>query len=49
MYRTELQMENYLNNIYVEKYRITLTKFRLSSHDLAIEKDRYTNVERDLR
>ena len=49
MCRTELQMENYLNNIYVEKYRITLTKFRLSSHDLAIEKDRYTNVERDLR
>ena len=49
MYNTELKMENYLNNIYVEKYRIALTKFRLSSHDLAIETGRYTNVERDLR
>ena len=44
MYKTELKMENYLNNIYVEKYRIALTKFRLSSHDLAIETGRYTNV-----
>ena len=49
MYKTELKMENYLNNIYVEKYRIALTKFRLSSNDLAIEKGRYTNVEIDLR
>ena len=49
MYKTELKMENYHNNIYVEKYRIALTKFRLSSHDLAIETARHTNVERDLR
>ena len=49
MYKSELKMENYLNNIYVKKYKIALTKFRLSSHDLAIEKGRYTNVERDLK
>ena len=40
MYKTELKMENNRNNIYTEKYRIALTKFRLSSHDLAIEKCR---------
>ena len=49
MYKTEPKMENYLNNIYAEKYRIALRKFRLSSHDLTIETGRYTNVERDLR
>ena len=47
MYKTELKMEKYLNNIYVEKYRISLTKFRLSSDDYVIETGRYTNVERD--
>ena len=49
MYKSKLKMENYLSNIYVEKCRIANTKFRLSSHYLAIEKGRYTNAERDLR
>ena len=49
MYNTELKKVTSLDNIYVEKYRIALTKFRLSLHDLAIEKSRYTHVEKYLR
>ena len=45
MYKTELKMDNYLNNIYIEKYIIALTRLRFSSHDLAIEKGRYTNED----
>ena len=45
MYKTELKMENYLNNINVEKYRIALTKFRLSSHDLVIGLNKVDKVD----
>ena len=42
-------METYLETIHVNKFRISLSKFRLSSHDLAIEKGRYNNINRENR
>ena len=39
-------MENYLDFIKEKKYRFALTRFRLSSHDLAIERGRYENIVR---
>ena len=41
--------EPYLDFITEPKFRIALTRFRTSSHDLAIEKGRYTNVNRQDR
>ena len=38
-----------MNSIFDKKFRVSLTKFRLSSHDLAIETGRYTNMPRDQR
>ena len=35
--------------IYEKKIKTALTKFRLSSHDLAIERGRYQNTPRDER
>ena len=49
LYKRNLCMESYLNFINVDKFRIAFTKFRLSSHDLAIETGRYTNIERNLK
>ena len=42
-------METYLETIHVNKFRVSLSKFRLSSHDLAIEKGRYDNINRENR
>ena len=39
-------METYLNHIKVNKYRIELSKFRLSSHKLEIETGRHRNIPR---
>ena len=44
LYKDSLAMETCLETIYVNKFRISLSKFRLSSHDLAIEKGRYNNI-----
>ena len=41
--------EDYLDFILEKKYRIAFTKFRLSSHDLAIERGRFENIERNDR
>lgn len=38
--------ENYLNSIIENKYRIALTKFRISAHNLAIERGRFENIPR---
>lgn len=43
LYRKELIVESNLDNINVLKYKIPLTRFRLSSHDLMIEKGRHVN------
>ena len=49
LYKDSLAMETYLETILVNKFRISLSKFRLSSHDLAIEKGRYSNINRENR
>ena len=48
-YKHDFNFEKYLNFISKNKYRVALTKFRLSSHDLAIERGRYQNIERSER
>ena len=48
-YTHEFTFENYLDFITETKYKIPLTQFRLSSHELHIERGRYENVPRDER
>jgi len=49
LFKNEFIFENYLDFITIRKYRIALTRFRVSSHDLAIERGRYINVPRNER
>lgn len=42
----KFEFESYLDYIKDKRFRVALTKFRTSSHDLLIEKGRYTNVPR---
>ena len=44
-FKHHLIWEKYLLTVKANKYRVALTKFRVSSHDLAIETGRYTNTE----
>ncbi len=46
MFKTKFELEPYLHIIKQSKYRIALSKFRLSSHNLEIEQGRYYNIER---
>ena len=46
IYKQEFKMETYLDQIKVNKYRIALSKFRLSSHKLEIETGRHRNIPR---
>ena len=48
-YKHEFAFESYLDFITEKKYKIVLTRFRLSSHELHIERGRYENVPRDER
>lgn len=48
-YKHEFELENYLDFPTEKKYKIALTQFRLSSHDLAIERGRYENLSRNER
>ena len=49
-YKHEFDLENYLDCIENKiKNRIALTKFRLSSHDLAVERGRYDDTNRNDR
>ena len=45
-YKHDFLFETYLDIIPDQKYRIALTKFRLSSHNLAIERARFENIPR---
>ena len=49
IYKHEFNSEKYLNCIKTNKYRIALSKFRLSSHNLEIETGRHTNIAREDR
>jgi len=46
-FKINFTLETYLDNIPNKKHRIALSKFRLSSHTLEIERGRNTNVERE--
>ena len=46
-YKHEFIFEKYLDFIVEKKYRIALSQFRLSSHDLETERGRYADVDRD--
>ena len=48
-YKHDFQLESYLDTIHDKKFKIALKKFRLSSHDLAIERGRFENIPRDER
>ena len=48
-YKHDFAFENYLDVLKENKYRVALTRFRLSSHDLNIEQGRYDNVPRHER
>ena len=43
------ESESYLDNISERKYKIALSKFRLSSHNLEIETGRYNSIPRSER
>ena len=44
IYKQTFDLETFLKSINTNKYRISLTKFRLSAHDLAIERDRHEGI-----
>ena len=47
LYKNDFHTECYLDYINVPKYRISITKIRASSHDLEIERGRYTRPKTD--
>lgn len=48
-YKHDFNFEKYLDSIAEKKFKISLTKFRLSSHDLAVERGRFVNIPRSER
>ena len=48
-YKKEKRLEIFMTTIKDDKYRKALTKFRVSSHDLLIEKGRHLNISQDDR
>ena len=49
LYKHEFELKTYLENISKNKFRIAITKFRLSSHNLAIEQGRHEGTPVDQR
>ena len=49
LFKRKLCPEFYLSCVNVKVYRISLARFRCSSHDLYIEKGRYSNINREQR
>ena len=43
-YKSIFEMEKYLSVVDIRKYRIALSKFWCSSHDLCVESGRQQNV-----
>ena len=48
-YKTEFGIEQYLINIKNDKLRKQVTHFRLSAYKLAMEAERFQNIEREQR
>ena len=48
-FKHNFNLEGYLDVIQENKFKIALSRFRLSSHSLEIERGRYTNVPREDR
>ena len=48
-FKNTFELEPYLDFITNKKYRTSLTRFRLSSHKLEIERGRYNNILRENR
>jgi hypothetical protein len=48
-FKQDFKFEKYLDNIGNAKFRIALTKFRISSHQLSIETGRYYNIPQSER
>ena len=49
IFKHDFELEDYLKYISINKYRIALTKFRISSHNLAIEQGRHDNIPSEER
>ena len=49
LYKHDFKPEKYLNVVSENKYKVALSKFRTSSHDLRIETRRYDNILQDQR
>ena len=49
LYKHEFELETYLEKISINKFRIAITKFRLSSHNLAIKQGRHEGTPVDQR
>ena len=47
--KIDVGFENYISAIPSEKERVALSKFRLSNHQLMIEKGRHRNIPKELR
>ena len=45
-FKQDFEIEHYLDFVREKKYGIALTKFRMSSHDLSIERGRFENTEK---
>ena len=48
-FKNESRTEKYIDCIHENKYKISLSRFRLSSHNLMIETGRYNGMPRDER
>ena len=49
LFKHIFKQEEYLDFIKEKKFRVALTKFRTSAHELEIERGRYTNIARERR
>ena len=49
MFKYEITQEEYLSKVNVKKFRMALSRFRCSSHDLFVETGRYLNINRNER
>ena len=49
LFKLDTSFESYLNTIILNKYKFALSRFRLSSHNLALETGRYYNIPKENR